>query len=173
MPISFDGFSGPFATGGGYTALMKRDGLDSIVRSIRALLWMSGAVRRSDTAPPTQGRQVWLLANSAANGPMFSCLTGNASTIDRVVSCDATPAANLLVPVGLPALKRAAEIRAGQQKQFKAVVITTPNMWSGKPAYEQIQQKLATTKADIAFLPPDASWTDYWTYPPTRAAIPC
>ena len=179
LPLSFDGFEGPFVSGGGYTALLKKDGLADILNSARALLWMRGAIHRNATAAPTTERQIWLLANSGANGPMFGCLRGNMSAIDRVITCDATSNQGiLLLNPGVPAISAAAKARAKLQKAFKVVCVTTPNMWTGmkgktqKAAFLDIQKQVIATGAAVTFLPADAEWDDYWTHPPTASSNP-
>ncbi|WP_338763706.1 hypothetical protein V7968_37750 [Nocardia vulneris] len=173
LPLSFDGFGG--FPQGGYSALQKRDTLDPILRSIWHLLWMRGAVHTKDTATPARNRQTWLLANSGANIPMAGCLRANAATIDRVISCDATPPdgpKGNLVPHVIPALKAANELRGKQSKPFKVFMLTTPNMWANKAAYLHRKSQIDATGADVGYLPGDAEWDDYWTYPPTAAGNP-
>jgi hypothetical protein len=183
LPLGFDagGAADPFTTGGGYTALMRPGELPQILTSARALLWMRGAISSGDTATPTPDRQIWLLANSAANRQMFSCLNANSTAIDRVISCDATPSSELLVPAGVPAIQNAAAARKKAGKAFKAVVVTTPNMWwdaksptmaGAKTAYQKVETALVATKADVVMLPPDAEWNAYWTFPPTATSNP-
>lgn len=168
LPLGFDGRgkSDPFTTGGGYTALQRRDSLRDIIRGARALLWMRGAVGRTDSAVPAQDRQLWLLGNSAANRIMFESLRANVDHVDRVISLDATAAGeNLLLTAAAPLFTA---IAAKPGRTFKAVLVTSPNMWGdSKKKYLEIKTKLAATKADITMLPPDPEWDDYWRYPPT------
>ena len=121
---------------------------------------------------PTFDRQIWLAANSAANLQLFACLNGNSADVDRIISMDATPAVQVLIPMGIPAVQAAADKRTKAEKESKAVFVTTPNMWTNKTAYLDIEKKLGATKADVAMLPPTAEFDDYWQYPPTATSNP-
>lgn len=172
LPLGFDAGAppDPYTIGGGYTALLRSGSLREVMNSARALLWTRGSLSRTATATPTFDRQIWLVANSAANRQLFACLNANNDEIDRIISMDATPAVEVLIPMGIPAIQAAAKKRAG--KKFKAVFVTTPNMWTDKKAYLDIEKKLISTKADISMLPPTAEFDDYWQYPPTAASNP-
>ena len=180
LPLGFDGStSGPFAAGGGYTALFQKDALRDVLSDARKLLWIRGAVSRKETATPAASREIWLLANSAANRLMFRCLQANADDIHRVVSLDGTAtdrdAAGKLVPVnvlvqeGVPILKA---IAAKRGKGFKLVAVTSPNMWGYKAKFLEIQKEVLASGVDVTMLPLDAEFDEYWRYPPTAISNP-
>jgi hypothetical protein len=172
LPLSFDGFRGVFAQGGGYTAFLKRDTLEPVLRSLWDLLWMRNAVHVKDAAWPARNRQTWLIGNSAANASMAAAVRANASTIDRMINCDATPIKENLIPSVIPAIKAVAAERKKLSKAFKVFMITTPNMWATKAQYQDIQRQINAAGADVAYLPNDAEWDAYWTYPPTATSNP-
>jgi hypothetical protein len=174
FPLGFDGggASDPYTRGGGYTALLRAGALREVLSSARALLWIRGALSRAETATPVFDRQIWLLANSAANRQLFNCLIANAADIDRIISLDATKFAEVLIPMGIPAIQAASVAPRKAGKTFKAVIVTTPNMWSGKTAYLEIEKKLLATKADVVMLPPTPEFDAYWQYPPTATSNP-
>ncbi|MFE9581548.1 hypothetical protein ACFYO1_34585 [Nocardia sp. NPDC006044] len=176
LPLGFDGFGE--LPRGGYAALAKPDSLAPVLRSIWSLLWMRGAVHIKDTTTPARNSEIWLLGNSGANISMSNCLTKNAASVDRFISCDATPAeatkteAGNLVPAVIPAIKRATEVRKGLSKTLEVFMITTPNMWNSKAAYEHRKAQIKDSKASVSYLPADAEWDDYWKYPPTATSNP-
>lgn len=174
LPLGFDAGAppDPYTTGGGYTALLKPGALSDVINSARALLWTRGSFSRSETATPSFDRQIWLAANSAANRQLFACLKANAADIDRIVSMDATKAVDVLLPMGIPAVQAAADKRTKAGKTFKAVIVTTPNMWTDKATYLDIEKKLNASKADIVMLPPTAEFDNYWQHPPTATSNP-
>ncbi|MDD5322010.1 MAG: hypothetical protein PHD43_15645 [Methylococcales bacterium] len=169
LPLGFDGFDGPFASGGGYTALMKNNALRDVLASVRRLLWMRSALGRTLPTTPTFERELWLLGHSAGNRAMFQTLNNNAADIDCIISNDATSNDGSLFPSGVRAMTGAAN---KGRKTLRAFFITTPNMWHSKPEYEDIKTKLAATKAAVTMLPLDSEWDTYWTYPPTITTNP-
>ncbi|MEJ2855505.1 MULTISPECIES: hypothetical protein [unclassified Saccharothrix] len=173
LPLGFDAAAAPdpFTRGGGYTALLQPGSLRDVMRSARALLWMRGAISRSEVATPTLDRQIWLLGNSAANRLMFDCLKGNADDVHRVISLDATAQKeNLLLTTAVPIFK---DIAGKPGKRLKVVIVTSPNMWGDvKKKYTHIKKQVEDTKVDVAVLPSDAEWDDYWKYPPTATSNP-
>ncbi|NUS44730.1 MAG: hypothetical protein HOQ24_13710 [Mycobacteriaceae bacterium] len=178
MPLSFDGFKGPFAEAGGYQAFLKPDTVEPVLRSVWDLLWMRNAVHAKDTATPRRNRQAWILGNSAANRSVAAALTQNPAAFDRMINCDATPKDDNLIPVVLPAIKKAKKAREDLKKPFRVVMVTTPNMWPAdrthteKANFLAVQGLIKATGATVAFLPDDAEWDAYWTYPPTAASNP-
>ena len=174
LPLGFDGGGAedPYTSGGGYTALIKPNALREVVASARDLLWMRGSLEHRILTQPVLDREIWLVGNSAANRQVFACLAGNAADVDRVVSLDATPAKENLTPLGVPAITAAADARGKAGKKFKAVVVTTPNLWKDKTDYLGVEASLLATKADVTMLPPTAEFDTYWLHPPTAASNP-
>jgi hypothetical protein len=167
LPLGFDGLAG-FA-GGGYSALTQKDAIEDTLMSVRKTLWIRGAIGYATSTTPSFSRQIWLLGHSAANRSLFASLANNARVINRIISFDATPAKDVLIGIGKTALETAHKIRSGNKLTFSAVIITTPNMWSSKPQYDEIKKTLAETKATMTFLPLDSEWAYYWKHPPTQA----
>ncbi len=155
-----------------YPGLTVTGEIREVLTSARSALWVRSAFGRDRTATPDFDREIWLAGHSAQNRQMFQCLTANQRDVDRIISCDATRASELLIPEGIPAVASATKARAGVGKKFRAIFMTTPNMWADKSAYQAIAKQLASTKADVAFFPIDSEWDAYWKYPPTEVSNP-
>lgn len=164
MPLGAD-------TAQGYAAA-TRSGLPARVVAAMRLLWSTASAGRTDSAPPTSGRKLWLAAHSGANFSLAAALAANAAGVDRVISHEASGPGVLDAVVNAVSAESGRRKKAGVSSQLEAVFVVTPHM-TGDPAglTPGVRKRIDATGAKILHLPDPAEAAEFWRVPPRAKTL--